>query len=199
MGFVVTQSKVSNWERAKTKVPPECAAQYAAVLGITEEQLDEAARNTWEVGHRGRPWTPLIDQREREFKGLAAGGSELEFVYTMTGACTSLTEVLFSRAGMLADESDPPKDEELHFWNLIAQYHFRVIKMLRGRSIEIIAQNIKCDVDVAERARSVIWTLDQHLTVAEDLLGLPREILVPPRGMFGDQWVDTSARENDCK
>lgn len=192
----ITQSKISNWERAKTQIPQEYAASYAVALQVAEEELSDAARDTWKDAHKMESWTPLVDQRQRDFKGVAAGSAELEFIYALSSRAYSLTEIASERTVSLHQsggvESDSP--DELFLYNIWHQVYL-TIKDIRERSVVLINQNRGIEEDVAERARSVIWTLDQYFTIAEDMLGLPREKLTAPTDMFGRSWQGEDAKE----
>lgn len=194
----INQTIISHWENARREIPRVCAAAYAKALGVTEEQLEDAARNTWRDAHKMVPWTPLVDQRQRDFKGIAAGDAELEFIYELASRVYALTEIVFERTVLLHQESNDDADEleKIFVFQLWNQIHL-TIKDVRERSVAVINHSHGINEDVAERARSVIWTLDQYLTIAEDMLGLPREILTAPTGMFGRTWEpDTQAKDS---
>ncbi|SKK40947.1 XRE family transcriptional regulator [Mycobacteroides abscessus subsp. bolletii] len=184
----VTQSKVSNWERAKVQIPRKYVNSYAAILGVTEQDLDDAVRETWKGAQKTTPWTPLVDQREREFKGVAAGSAELEFIYALVSRTFIFTEIFTERTTLELPEDIDQSYKQIE-WKL--RYHswqqlYLLLRDIRERALTLIEANTGSDrEDIAERARSVIWTLDQHFTLAEDMLDLPREKLASPMFMFG--------------
>jgi transcriptional regulator with XRE-family HTH domain len=83
----VTQTRISNWERAKEPMSNEYIEAYAAALGLTLQEVRDAVLETRRIALAPPLYrTPRIDRAEEDFKGVAAGSSELEFVYGQSQA-----------------------------------------------------------------------------------------------------------------
>jgi transcriptional regulator with XRE-family HTH domain len=92
----ITQTRISNWEKAKTPIPDDYVGACAALLGVTVEKLHQAVQETWRSSRKVPGWTPPIDRRELEFKGVAAGHEELAFVYKMTSNVSAMVAILMA-------------------------------------------------------------------------------------------------------
>lgn len=178
----ITQTRVSNWERAKEPVPKKYLKLYADIVGVSTREVKDAVYRTYSVAYAPPLYrTPRIDRVEEDFKGVAAGSPELEFAYRMASRAYAMIAVL--AIGIRVNPGGHGLVEDRLKRRMWVEVRAQLIEV-RERMIAILDEHLECCADIVERVESSIWTLDQYYMIAEDFLGHDNEKLDFPSESF---------------